>query len=336
MSGCGSSDSSSNDVFKREKILSQEDGKANAVAVRSFFYKINGKSTRKLKKIEVDSASETTSCTNNEGTVTTNIDVASEDDAALALYEQNYINCKDDIGNVYNGKTTGLLGLNEEVFNSDIITAIVYDGFSIKYKNKFKSQSFGVTPFSPFGSTLEDSLYDLNVAFSSPTDTVNLYGGYFLKFEEKIESNKKISMLESYIEPEVSSFYKILGEDGTGAEWTRLNIFYKLEESVNNETDFSFKFSVDTDQTIITKDCSNQYETRTITPITFKDDKITGEMTFRNNSDGLLTKLLIIDSEKIELSADFDGDGVSDYKEVLSWDEVFSDADDSNEYEICR
>ncbi len=340
LSSCGggsSNSDSSKDVFKREKRLSSEDAKANALAVRSLFYRNNGKSTRKLKKNGVDYKSETIPCANNEGTVTTNIDAASENNAGLALYQQNYINCKNDIGNTYHGVATGVLGVNEEESSLNVITAIIYNGFSVKYKDKFKRQSFGVTPFSPFASTLDDSIYDLNVAFSSPTDIVNLYGGYFLELEQKLENDKKISILKSSIEPDLASFYKILSKDGSGAEWTKLDISYKLEQSVDNETDFNFKFSVNTDQTIMTKDCSNQYETRTITPITITgDNNIAGEMTFRSKSDGLLTKLLIIDSDKIELSADFDNDGVSDYKKVLSWDELFSKTNNSSEYKICR
>ncbi len=332
-----SSDGSSSNVFKREKKLSSEDAKANALAVRSLFYRNNGKSTRKFKRNEVNSGSEIVACANNEGTVTTNINTAAENNAALGVYQQNYINCKNDTGNIYHGIATGVLGLNEEEFSLDVITAIIYDGFSIKYKNKFRKQSFGITAFSPFASKFEDSIYDLNVAFATPTDTVNLYGGYFLELKQRLENNKKISTLKSSIEPDLASFYKILGKDGSGAEWTKLDISYRLEEAVNNEADSNFKFSVNTDQTIITKDCSNQYETRTIKPITITgDNNISGEITFRSKSDGLLTKLLIIDSEKVELSADFDNDGVSDYKKILSWDEVFSKTSNSPKYDICR
>lgn len=347
LSGCGGGGSSTptvsdttdtTDITDRSarKTASEDDAKANARAVRAYFYRDGGASSRKLQKRNetAEPSSSVVSCA-NDGIVIT--DFFEQEGDNIFGFAQVYSNCKGDDGHIYNGATGGLLGFSSDEEEEGLVTATLYNEFSIKYNNAFTSQSFGTMPFSPAS---QEDFYNLNVEFSTKVDKVNFSGGYFNELTVKSANSKTITTLKSYIDPEYISFYSIIGEDSTGTEWTKLNISYREEDDSNNQENYRFEFSIDTEKTIISKKCSNQYKTTTPKAIRFSGDgSVTGEMIFYNKTDDVRTKLRIIDSKKIELSADFDNDGTPDYKEILSWEELFGASNESQEldsYNICR
>ena len=349
----GDSDEENNNSNKSARVNSSvADAKENAQAVRDFFYRNGGVSSRKLAK-KTNTETSQVNCT------TGHIKQTKFTETEYEKYDYNYdhqvlskefFNCIKDPdshlyikGNdIYNDTYNGSLENTYTATTKNLETgghdrniweyATVYNNFQIKHKNKAKNHYYGMW--------LIPSSIQLNVEFDTEVDAVTLNGQYYSKIIWK-NRDKDISFATGEYKIPDAQFFEIIGNDATGTRWTKMDISHESEMiSTNKETGEykkgEIKTIIKTDNIIIKQACSNQYEIRTITPfITLVDNEhpSKGEMTIYNNTNDVLTKLSVIDEENVELSADFDKDGIIDYKKTIKWSDVLNNPGSDN---ICR
>jgi hypothetical protein len=337
-----------------KRIASIADAKENAQAVRDFFYRNRGVLSRKLQR---KSNTETTRINCTIG----HINQTKFTEYEYEKYDYNYVHevlnkeffdCLNDPqpswnfqGSSFNEDTYN--GLIENIYTATTKSnvdnthdrntwehATIYNDFSIKHKNKSKSQYYGM-------NLLGVTNIKLDIGFDNEIDTVIMNGGFSSKIVWK-NMDKNISFItEKYEVIPDSQFFEIIGEDGTGIHWKKMDILNEGEMILTNATNGehkkgSLKMTIKTESIVIKQACSNQYEIKTIIPFfTLANDQnpSKGEMTIYNNTNDVLTKLSVIDAENVELSSDFDKDGIVDYKEIIEWDNILNNPESDK---ICR
>ncbi len=344
-----------NSITSKERSIN--DVKVNAQAVRDFFYRNGGfsVSSRKLQKKRV---TETTKINCDTGYIKQTKFTETEYEKYDYNYEHTILNkaffdCLNDpepygyitgfdlnndtyngaIENTYTATTRDHPNTNTHDKNtwSHVTT---YNNFSIKHKDKSNSRDYGMDL---------NGVTDirLNIEFDNEIDTIVMKGGFSADIEWK-NMDKDISfIIEKYeVTPNVK-FFEIIGNDHTGIHWTKLDIVNKGEMILTNpeigeHKKGNLKMTINTKSIVVKQACSNQYEVKTIVPfetLADQNNPSTGEMTIYNNTNDILTKLLVIDEGKVELSSDFDNDGAIDYVENITWDNVLNTPNSKN---ICR
>ena len=359
--GGGAGNTGANDSEVINSITSKErsidDVKVNAQAVRDFFYR-NGGFSVSSRKLQKKITTETTKINCDTGYINQKKISESEFEKYDYNYDHSVLNkeffdCLND-PEPY-GYITGF-DLNNDTYNGAIehnYTATTrdypntnrhdkntwsyitrYNNFSIKHKNKSNNKDYGMDL---------NGVTDirLNIEFDNEVDTVVMKGGFSADIEWK-NMDKDISfIIEKYEVTPNAQFFEIIGDDHTGIHWTKLDIVNKGEmiltdPEIRTYKKGKLKMTINTKSVVVKQACSNQYEVKTIVPfetLADQNNPSIGEMTIYNNTNDILTKLLVIDENKVKLSSDFNHDGVIDYTENTTWENILNTSDTKN---ICR